>query len=76
MEAGAQKEAAVANFDIFVIMGPFVALMVAWALRLDETIAAPSERNGKKRTIPRSDLNEHPGLCDPDGRPWPADGKR
>lgn len=71
-----QKEVVASTADVLVIVVPFIALMFAWMLRLDEIIATPKGVKKEAKTICQSDPNEQPGLCDPDGRRWPAEGIR
>jgi hypothetical protein len=57
--------------DAFLIAIPFIGVLLACLLRVDELVAAPKPGGVKHRsTICGQDENGQPILCDPDGRPW------
>jgi hypothetical protein len=58
--------------DIFLVGVPFIAILMACFLRLDEIITAskPGEAKRSRRPISGVDDNGEQILCDPDGRPW------
>jgi hypothetical protein len=58
--------------DIFLVGAPFIAILMACFLRLDEIVAAskPGKVKRPRRPICGVDDDGEQILCDPDGRPW------
>ena len=51
---------------------PFIGMLLACFLRLDEFLVAPRQASKPTRPARGIDNNGNAILCDPDGRPWAA----
>ena len=56
------------GWDTFLLMIPFLAMLVMGMLGLDERFAAPSSQRPRRRRFCQADGVVRP--TDPDGKPW------
>jgi hypothetical protein len=60
----------VSGWDTTILMIPFLAILVMYLFRLDQSVSAPKATQKKRRFFCGVDPKDRPYLSDPDGQPW------